>query len=108
MALGAGPIGSLIPSPQPAANPSPAAAAASPEEAAAAPPAAAITPTRSYGAESDALTARAVFTCLQLPPEDMEGDIVLLIDAINDDAAHVSPANLAWTPVVEQRIPEPK
>ena len=104
-----GPIGSLIPSPQPAANPSPAAAAAaSPEEAAAAPPAAAITPTRSYGAESDALTARAVFTCLQLPPEDMEGDIVLLIDAINDDAAHVSPANLARTPAVDQTIPEPK
>ena len=31
-----------------------------------------------------------------------------LIDAINDDAAHVSPANLARTPVVEQGIPEPK
>lgn len=73
----------------PAASAAPAATpTASPIQQAAAAAMPAVTPGKLYGAESDALTARAVFTCLQLPAEALEEQVDAILSAVTDDEGH--------------------
>jgi hypothetical protein len=73
---------------EPAAQPTPSPV----QQPAAAAAAAALTPTRDFGAQTDKLTARDVFSSLQLPPEAMVENVMSILEAIvsSDACAHIA------------------
>jgi hypothetical protein len=60
--------------------------------------AAVVTPTQIYGAETEHLTARDVFSSLQTPPDAMGENLSVILDAIEGSEAYVTVISIVQSP----------